>query len=101
MEDVAPSEHFFKDVISKHHNQHSTEASGNFDFMNYLVRTKLGLVTIVFLSTLLTSFAMEPPFLMIKNKDPIKSDELSYSRALVVSTLISGAVFAVPMVTAS
>jgi len=91
------NDNFFKNVIAK--NQTNIEAKGNFDFVNYLIRTKLGLATIVFLSTLLTSLAMEPPFLMIKNSDPIKNDELSYFRALLVSAFISIAVFTIPVVT--
>lgn len=86
----------FKSLIKN--NSTSTEAKGNFDFMYYLVRTKLGLATLVFVTTIIISLASEPPFLLIKNADPIKTDEISYMRAILMSGFLASAVYFIPLV---
>jgi hypothetical protein len=57
---------------------------GNFTFQS-VYQTKAGLCCLVFLTTMLISISLEPPFLLVKPRDPFQEQKICYSRSLFLS----------------
>lgn len=62
----------------------------SFEFLHTFTRTKLGLSVITMLCVIVTSLAVEPAFLLIRDPDPIQADKLSYPRTFVVTVAAGG-----------
>ena len=64
----------------------------SFEFIHVITRTKIGLSIVTMLCVLVISLAAEPPFLTVRDEDPIQAEKLSYPRTAVV-TAAAGSFF--------
>lgn len=71
-------------------------APTSFRFVNALTNTKLGLAVLTSLCVLFVSVAAEPPFLCVRDEDPIQADRLSYARVYAVTTAAGGCCLGFP-----
>lgn len=62
----------------------------SFEFLHVISRTKIGLAIITMLCVIVTSLALEPPFLTVRDPDPIQADKLSYPRTCIVTAAAGG-----------
>jgi hypothetical protein len=69
---------------------------GTFDFTFFIIRTRLGISVLTALLSLLLSVYCSPPFMMVKESDPLKTEKVSYTRAVAVSIFLGLTVFMIP-----
>lgn len=61
-----------------------------------VLATKLGLAVLTAFCVLLVSVALEPPFLLKKDRDPLRGDKFCYEWAYVLAGAAGAAVMIVP-----
>jgi hypothetical protein len=89
-------ENVMASVVSGSASNNLGKASGSFNLREAVFNTKFGLASLAALSVFVISITFEPPFVCVKNPDPIQSDELSYYRSSAMAAFAGLIVLTVP-----